>query len=97
MFFRESGENKIRLRDGEESTVCLRAFPTPKASGTHGDLGLLNLVPGALRIEFGIDKTGETLLLIRLQYVDPWNEENRTNGYGAQQADGKSLLPLQTA
>src|SRR5947209_4145522 len=97
MLLREGGENEVRLRNREESTVCLRAFPAPEAPRTHGDLGLLNLVPRALGIQFGVDEAGQTLFLICLEHVDPGREEYGPDGDGRQQSHGHSLLPLQTA
>src|ERR1035438_1444242 len=96
MFLREGGENEVGLRNGKESTVCLRAFTAPKAPGPHGNLGLLNLVPRALRIQFRIDKAGQTLLLIRLQYVHAGSEEYGSDPDGSQQGYDHPLLPLQT-
>src|SRR5580700_10775728 len=95
MFLGESCENEIRLRNWKESTVCLRAFAAPKAPGTHGDLGLLNLVPRALGIEFGVDEAGQALLLIRLQHVHAGDKKDRAYTYRREQTHGKTLLPLQ--
>src|SRR5271169_95473 len=97
MFLGKGRENEIRLRYGKESAVCLRAFAAPKASGTDGNFGLLNLIPRALGVEFGIDKTGQALLLVRLENVDAGYKKDRTDRYDGEQAYYEALLPLQTA
>src|SRR5579872_318242 len=95
MFFGKRGENKISLWDRKESPVCLRAFPTPQPSGTHGNHGLLNLVPGSLRIRIGILITGQPLLLIRLQNVHLRDVKNDPNAYHTQEKNCQTLSPLQ--
>src|SRR5436190_22101346 len=95
MFLGESREDKIRLRNREKSAVGLRALTAPKAPRPYGDLGLLNLIPRSLRIEFRIDKAGQPLFLIRLQDMDPWDQEHRSDRHHSQKTDRQSLLPLQ--
>src|ERR1035437_7049025 len=97
MFLREGGENEVRLGNGKESTVCLRALAAPEAARTDGNLGLLNLVPRTLRVEFGVDEAGQTLLLIRLEDVDSGDEKDRPQTYGREQGHGQPLPPLQSA
>src|SRR5580658_2360112 len=97
MFLGKGRENEVGLRYGKEITVGLRAFAAPQAPGTYGNLGLLNLVPRALGIEFGVDKTGQSLFLVGLEHVHPRNQENRANSHGGEQTDNQPLLPLQPA
>jgi len=73
MFLPQAAKMKLGLRNGRKH-VCLRPLP-PKGPGPTAILDLLNLVPRALRIQFRIDKAGQTLLLIRLQYVHAGSEE----------------------
>ena len=95
MFLGKGGENEVRLRNGEESAMCLRAFAAPKASGAHSDLGLLNLVPRALRVEFGINKAGQALFLVGLENVYPGNQEDGADSDQAQQ--GRQPVPASIA
>ena len=69
MFFRESRKNKVRLGNGKESAVCLRAFAAPQAPRTDRDQGLCKLIPGPLRIRVRLQEAGQALLLVRLQDV----------------------------
>src|SRR5260370_41621273 len=75
MLLRPCREDEVRLRFGKEQPLCLRAFEyalPPNTAGTHGDLGLLKLIPRLLRILLVMQKAGQPDFLILFPQVQPW-------------------------
>src|SRR5512133_1519851 len=94
MFLGKRREDEVRLRYWQESTVCLRAFAAPKAAGAYRNLGLLNLITRSLRIKLWIQKAGEALLLVSLQYMNPGNEKYSSDADYSEQTHSHALFPL---
>src|SRR5215471_16795934 len=98
MFFTKCRENKVRVRNRQEITLCLRSLSCASAKNsavTHGDQRLSNLVSGALRIVVRIDKAGQSGFLVRFQYFAAL--PNHPNRQQADEKNNPSLLPINSA
>ena len=75
-----SSENAAKIKSvwgtGRNAPCVCEPFPPHKPSGTYGDHGLLNLVPGSLGIGIRLQEAGKPLFLVGLQNVHPGDEKN---------------------
>ena len=76
--FADNGEHKVVVSGGQEVHLLLAGHqPLPRqASGGDGDLRLLDLIAGAKRIAFGMEKSRNPLEPIRFGHHGNGQREN---------------------